>query len=366
MGKWRATLENMGIKKNFWENKRVFITGHTGFKGSWLAIWLKEMGANVCGYALRPNGQNYFFHKANVEKGLKNIYGNIVNFKRMSEVIETFKPEIAFHLAAQPLVPKGFSDPRTTYFTNIQGTVNFLDALRESKSIKTIIVVTTDKVYKNNENSIGFKETNELGGFDPYSSSKACSELITDAYRSSFFEKKNIGVATARAGNVIGGGDCSSDRLVPDIFKSVEFNTKLKIRDKNNIRPWQHVLEALRGYIVLAQSLYFDKSLSEPWNFGPKKKDCKKVEWIIAKFKKKFNFDFSVEKHNKIHESCVLKLDTSKSKSKLNWEPILSINDAINLTSDWYIKKFDGHTQDKIAIEQIYNYEKKVIDNYYA
>ena len=348
----------MAINSNFWKNKNVFITGHTGFKGSWLSMWLEHMGAKVTGYSLKPESSSCLFHKSKIGDRIKSIYGNVLNYKKLFESIDQAKPEILFHLAAQPLVSIGYEKPAKTFNTNIIGTVNVLEVLKYSESIKSVIIVTSDKVYKNTNNLKGYNENNILGGCDPYSSSKSCCELITESYRKSFFLKKKIGLATARAGNVIGGGDYSKDRLIPDIIKSVRKRENLQIRDKDNIRPWQFVLEALCGYLVLAQSLYKNIELSESWNFGPIPTDCKKVEWILNKFKKRFDFKSSFLPKNKMYETKMLKLDISKSKNKLNWQPIMSINEAVNFTSEWYEKKFKGNDEYEISLEQIKSYKR--------
>ena len=348
----------MAKNTNFWKNKNVFVTGHTGFKGSWLSIWLEYMGANVTGYSLKPKSSSCLFYKSDIGNRITSIYGDILNYKKLFKSIDHAKPEIFFHLAAQPLVSIGYKNPLKTFNTNIIGTVNVLEILKQSESIKSIIVVTSDKVYKNTNNFKGYNENNTIGGFDPYSSSKSCCELISETYRKSFFVKKNIGLATARAGNVIGGGDYSKDRLIPDIIKSIRKKKNLQIRDKNNIRPWQFVLEALCGYLVLAQSLHKNIGLSDSWNFGPKSTDCKKVEWIVKKFRKKFDFQFSYLAENSMHETKLLKLDISKSKRKLNWQPIISINKAVNYTSEWYEKKLKGSNEYEISLEQIKSYKK--------
>ena len=232
------------MKKNFWKDRKVFITGHSGFKGSWLTLWLKNLGAKVCGYSLKPQKKSLFY-EANIANGIESNFENILNFKKLSEKINKFSPEIVFHLAAQPLVKPSYKNPRKTFSTNIFGTINVLESIRNCKSIKSIVIVTTDKVYENNDSKIGYSEEDVLGGYDPYSSSKACCEIITNSYRSSFFENnlKPIGVATARAGNVIGGGDYSKFRLIPDLFNSIENKTVLKIRNIYSVRPWQHVME---------------------------------------------------------------------------------------------------------------------------
>ena len=353
------------MKKNFWKDKKVFITGHSGFKGSWLTLWLKNLGAKVCGYSLKPQKKSLFY-EANIANGIESNFENILNFKKLSEKINKFSPEIVFHLAAQPLVKPSYKNPRKTFSTNIFGTINVLESLRNCKSIKSIVIVTTDKVYENNDSKIGYSEEDVLGGYDPYSSSKACCEIITNSYRSSFFENnlKPIGVATARAGNVIGGGDYSKFRLIPDLFNSIENKTVLKIRNIYSVRPWQHVMEALKGYLCLAELLFYNnEKFSQAWNFGPMNSDCKNVKWVLDEFKKKWDFQIYLDTREEDHESQMLKLDISKSSKELNWNPILRINEAIHLTSDWFSKKSQGEFSENIISDQINLYEQKYIES---
>lgn len=358
-------MENLVMRPNFWKNKRVLITGHTGFKGSWLTLWLKSLGAEILGYALKPEGKQNLYLSAKVQKGIKSVFSDIQNFKKLKKTIDTFSPEIVFHLAAQALVKVSYSNPNETLSTNINGTINLLESLKNGKSIKSIVIVTSDKVYEDKDWDWGYRENDSLGGFDPYSSSKACCEIITNSYRSSFFKnKKNkIGLATARAGNVIGGGDYSKYRLIPDIIRSIENKKILKIRNKYSTRPWQHVLEALRGYLYLAEQLYENpKKYSQAWNFGPDYGDCKEVDWVLKKFKKKFKFNTTSEnKNEKFHESNLLRLDISKSKRNLNWNPELTINEALNLTADWYHRISSGEISEKVTLEQINNYQEKIL-----
>ena len=353
------------MKKNFWNNKKVFITGHTGFKGSWLTLWLKKLGADVSGYSLKPKKKSLFVD-ANISNGIESNYENILNFRKLSNQIKKFSPEIVFHLAAQPLVKLSYNNPRKTYSTNIFGTINLLESLKNCESVKSIIIVTTDKVYENRQTRRGYNETDMLGGYDPYSSSKACCEIITNSYRSSFFEKKgwSPGIATARAGNVIGGGDYSEFRLIPDLFKSIQNQKVLKIRNIKSIRPWQHVMEALKGYLRLAEQLYFNsEKFSEAWNFGPNKEGCKDVGWVLSQFRKNWNFSISHIQQNNVYESEMLKLDISKAIKELKWKPILSLNEAIDLTSEWFRKKFSGEFSENILLDQINSYEQKYIES---
>ena len=276
------------MNRNFWKGKKVFITGHTGFKGGWLSIWLAESGAEVTGYSLKPETNLSLFKSCSIEKKINSIIGDVRNEKKLKKTLLEARPDIVFHLASQPLVLKSYKKPVETYETNLMGTVNILNVLRDMSSVKAFINVTSDKCYANDENSKAFNENDAMGGYDPYSSSKACSELITAAYRSSFF-KNIVAIATARAGNVIGGGDWAENRIIPDFIKNIQQKQKLVIRNPESIRPWQFVLEPLNGYLMLAEKLFQNTvDYSESWNFGPNKKDDKTVEWLITKFDKEY------------------------------------------------------------------------------
>lgn len=360
---------NYGIKKhlgkfgkskvNFWHNKNVFITGHTGFKGSWLSIWLINLGANVYGYSLKPKKQSLFNNLELKNKLKKNIYGDIRDFNYLKKTIKNSKPEIVFHLAAQPLVIDSYHKPLETFDTNILGTANLLEACRNEWRIKSIVCITTDKCYKNKEWIYGYREVDELGGHDPYSSSKACAELVTSSYVNSFLKNK-INVATVRAGNVIGGGDWSANRIVPDIIKSYNLNKKLIVRNPNATRPWQHVLEPLSGYIKLARLLYKNKKYTGPWNFGPNIEDNMTVNDVVKIFQKEFSFSkkFKVKllkKQQKMHEANLLMLDISKSKKFLNWKPKWNCNYAVKKIVEWnkfYLQK----KASEITLKQIKEY----------
>tara|TARA_B100001996_G_scaffold135846_1_gene103428 strand:+ start:1937 stop:2992 length:1056 start_codon:yes stop_codon:yes gene_type:complete len=349
------------MNKKFWKNKKVFITGHTGFKGSWLSIWLNELGAKVTGYSLKPQTQPSLFETCLISKKVNSFIGDIRDYKKLKEKISLAKPDIIIHMAAQALVLDSYEDPMKTYQTNLMGTVNILNAIRDISSIKVLINVTSDKCYENNDDFRAFKEDAPMGGFDPYSSSKACSELITAAYRTSFF-KNNVAIATARAGNVIGGGDWASNRIIPDFIKEAHQNRKLSIRNPKAIRPWQFILEPLSGYLILAEKLFqkgFD--YAESWNFGPNDQGDKSVEWLISNFDKEYNgkknFKILLNKST-AYESNYLKLDCSKSLKRLNWAPKLNIEKSISMTCDWY-KNFYKKDLDmySFTIEQIKQYE---------
>jgi len=325
----------------FWKNKKVLIVGHTGFKGSWLTILLHYLGAKVYGYSLKPEKNNFIFKKLNLNKILEINYFGDINSDKLKIFIKNIKPEIVINLAAQSLVRKSYKKPIETYKTNLIGAIKLLYACRNVSSIKSILMITTDKVYKNKERNVSYKETDELGGFDPYSSSKAASEIAISSFQESYFNKKKQAfIAIARAGNIIGGGDWSEDRLLPDIIKSYYNKKKLIIRFPNAIRPWQHVLEPLYGYLILCENLYKKKpNTIGSWNFGPNNKKIFTVRKLIKEINlyKNLEIKLVISKKNILHENKILKLNNSKAKNKLNWRPILSSREMISLTIDWYL-----------------------------
>ena len=329
----------------FWQGKRVLITGHTGFKGSWLAFWLKMLGAEVSGYALAPETEPNLFDNLKLENQINSMIGDIRDLEKFAAALDEFQPEIVFHLAAQSLVRKSYKQPVETYQTNVIGTVNVLEAIRRAASVKAAVIITTDKVYENNEWHWAYRENERLGGFDPYSNSKACAELAVSAYRNSFFAENECLIATARAGNVIGGGDWSEDRLLPDVFRFLIFDKPLVIRYPNAVRPWQHVLEPLAGYMKLAEKLYAgEKSFGDAWNFGSSEADAKSVGWILEKIKNIWNapVHWQIEQTKQPHEAGLLKLDSTKAKTTLGWQPVLNITQAIDLTAEWFKNFKDG------------------------
>jgi len=349
------------MNKIFWKGKKVLITGHTGFKGSWLSIWLAESGARVTGYSLKPETNPSLFKSCLIDKKINSVIGDIRDGEKLKKTILDAQPDIVFHLASQAIVLQSYENPVETYETNLMGTVNILNAIRDAPSVKAFINVTSDKCYANDENLKAFNESDPLGGYDPYSSSKACSELITAAYRSSYF-KDSVAIATARAGNVIGGGDWAENRIIPDFIKKINQKQKLTIRNPESIRPWQFVLEPLSGYLRLAENLFTEGSkYAESWNFGPGNQDDKSVQWLISKFDKEYGGgeNFEIEfKNNLPYEAGYLKLDCSKSIKKLKWEPKLSIEQSISMTASWY-KNFysdnlDMHT---FSVDQIKQFE---------
>ncbi len=350
---------------NIYQGKKVLITGHTGFKGSWLSIWLQKLGAEVIGFALDPIREEDNFVLSGISNKLKDIRGDIRNREKLFEVFETEKPEIAFHLAAQALVMDGYNDPVTTYETNTMGTVNVLEAIRNSDSARTAIFITTDKVYENKEWIWPYRETEPMGGYDPYSSSKGAAELIIASYRNSFFkpdkyDQHRKAIASVRAGNVIGGGDWANNRIVPDCIKALEKELPVTIRNPSATRPWQHVLEPLGAYLLLGAKMMIDpQKYAEAWNFGPGTENTINVETLVnavikAYGKGEWN-DISDSKA--FHEAKLLALDINKAKYRLNWKPVLNFQETINFTIDWY-KNYKQKNVFDLCLNQIEEYTK--------
>jgi len=339
------------MNADFWKNKKVLITGHTGFKGSWLCTWLQFLNAEVCGYSLDAPTTPNNFTESKVSSQMLSILDDTRNRDAIFRIVNTFQPEIIFHLAAQPLVIESYKDPFTTYETNVMGTLNVLDAARQCNSVKAIVNITTDKCYENKEWPYPYRENEPMGGYDPYSSSKGCSELLTSAYRRSF----NLPLASARAGNVIGGGDWAQDRIVPDALKAFGKNEELIVRYPDAIRPWQHVLEPLSGYMVLAENLYNNKEFADGWNFGPFDEDAKPVKDILNYMTYKWgnNVTWTHDKQEHLHEAHYLKLDISKAKTYLNWRPRWRLEQALNATIEWHKAWLKGEDMRKVSIMQI-------------
>lgn len=328
---------------DFWQNKRVFLTGHTGFKGSWLSLWLQELGAEVVGFSTAPPSQPNLFERVNIAAGMTSIIGDVRDLATLQSAVTNAQPDIALHLAAQPLVRYSYTNPIETYTTNVMGTVNFLESVRHTPSVRSAVVITTDKCYKNKEWAWGYREDEEMGGYDPYSNSKACAELVTAAYRDSYLSSPTQGfstaVASARAGNVIGGGDWAADRLIPDVVRAISDRRPVLIRYPNSIRPWQHVLEPLSGYLTLAEKLWFEGSLyAEGWNFGPDDRDARSVEWVVNTITSLWGdgASWTTDNANHPHEAKYLKLDCSKAKQRLQWYPQLSLEQALQWTVELY------------------------------
>jgi len=356
-------VENIDKIKKFWSKKKVFITGHTGFKGSWLCIILNYLNSTVDGFSLKPKKNSLFF-KSKISKNLRsNTYANINDIKRLKKSITKSKPEIIFHLAAQPLVLESYKSPLETFTTNMIGTLNLLECIRKVKSVKSVVIITTDKVYKIRKKNINYNELDELGGFDPYSASKVGAEIIVDSYIKSFFKKSSLKdkISTARAGNVIGGGDFSKNRLVPDIISAINNNTKINIRNPYNIRPWQHVLDPLTGYLILAEKQFTNKikNKGHAWNFGPTKNSFKKVIDIINYIKRFKSFNYTLKKNNDFKETNVLKLNSVKAENKLNWISKWSLNESLTKTLEWNKSIKKGVSAKEICENQFLMYINK-------
>lgn len=360
-------MENLGIRKvdpAFWKGKRVFVTGHTGFKGSWLCIWLNQMEAEVKGYALRPSTNPALFELAGIQELIFNEFGNIQDFDQVKKSMMDFDPHILIHMAAQPLVRLSYKEPVDTYMTNVIGTVNVLEAARFCKNLKSIVSVTTDKCYENKEWIWAYRENEPMGGHDPYSSSKGCAELVTAAYRKSFFfEEGTPALASARSGNVIGGGDWATDRLVPDALRAFNNGQTVTIRNPLAIRPWQHVLEPLSGYLILAENLFLNgHKYADAWNFGPDDGDCKNVKWILDQMVNIWgeNASWKLDKNPQPHEATFLKLDCSKAKTFLKWEPKWSIKTVLKRIHDWNRVFLTNGDLRKKCIEEINDYNNGI------
>ena len=328
----------------FWQKRKVFLTGHTGFKGSWLSLWLEQLGAVTRGFALAPLTEPSLFAAANVARGIESIEGNICDLRALQSAVHSFQPEVVLHLAAQPLVRASYQDPVGTYAANVLGTANLLEAVRGCDSVRAVVIITTDKCYENKEWLWAYRENDRLGGHDPYSSSKACAELVVASYRNSFFAPERyaqhgVALASARAGNVIGGGDWAQDRLIPDIMRGLARGETVRIRNPRAVRPWQHVLEPLRGYLSLAQRLVQDGPLyGEAWNFGPEYSDARPVQWIVEHLAANWGADacWQVDADEHPHEAQMLKLDWTKAAERLGWHPALPLEQALQITADWY------------------------------
>ena len=348
------------VSASFWKDKKVFLTGHTGFKGSWLSLWLQSMGAVVKGYSLAPPTDPSLFLVADIGSNMESEIGDIRDLAQLKGSMLAFDPAILIHMAAQPLVRRSYLEPVDTYTTNVIGTVNVLEAARACPNLKAIVSVTTDKCYENKEWAWGYRENEPMGGHDPYSSSKGCAELVTAAYRNSFFNSKDMAaLATARAGNVIGGGDWADDRLLPDILKAFENSKSVTVRNPLSTRPWQHVLEPLSGYLVLAEHLYnHGQEYAQPWNFGPKEEDCKPVNWILDKMVATWGEGarWELDKNNNPHEAGFLKLDCSKAASRLNWQPKWNLEYTLNLIVNWHKHWSNGENMREQCLKEITNY----------
>jgi len=356
-----GSMEDM--VESFWKNKKVFLTGHTGFKGSWMSLWLLKAGANLTGYSLGLPSTPSLFEELKISKDMNSIFADIRDLENLKREVKVAQPEIIIHMAAQPLVRYSYAEPVETYMTNVMGTVHLFEAARKAGSVKTVLNVTSDKCYENLEREEGYKEHEAMGGNDPYSNSKGCAELVTHAYRQSFFKKEGLLLASGRAGNVIGGGDWADDRLVPDIIRSVIKNETLVIRSPKSIRPWQHVLEPVGGYLHLAEMLHNGgEKYAEGFNFGPSKEDHCDVENIILKMNKvwsgKIRYEI-VQSQSNPHEAKLLTLDCEKAREKLNWQPRWNLNLALQKTVEWNeLRLKDISSVKDVTLKQISEYQQ--------
>jgi CDP-glucose 4,6-dehydratase len=362
-------MEDVGVSEitmdGFWQRKKVFITGHTGFKGSWLSLWLQSMGADVMGYALPPVTDPSLFELTGLGKRIRSVFGDIRDLQLLRDTYEGFRPDVVLHLAAQAVVRASYRDPVGTYATNVMGTVNMLETVRLAGHARVVVNVTSDKCYENREWAWGYRENEPMGGYDPYSSSKGCSELVTSAYRRCFFSRSTaantVGIASGRAGNVIGGGDWGEDRLIPDCIRALVKGQSIIIRNPTSIRPWQHVLEPLSGYLLLAEKLWNDPSLySEGWNFGPHTEDARPVGLIADAVTRAWGAGakwIDVSAPGQPHEADYLKLDSTLARTRLGWEPKLGLEETLNWVVDWYQRYENGESALALTQEQISMYQ---------
>ena len=357
------------MNPSFWRGKRVFLTGHTGFKGGWLSLWLQQLGADLTGYALHPPTQPNLFEKARVGEGMTSVIGDIRDGAKLMAVMRDSAPDIVIHMAAQPLVRHSYIDPVETYSTNVMGTVHFLEAVRQCANARAVVNVTTDKCYENREWLWPYRENDAMGGYDPYSSSKGCAELVTAAYRNSYFNAKSqaqnqLALASARAGNVIGGGDWTEDRLVPDILRAFSRGEPVMIRNPHAVRPWQHVLEPLRGYLMLAERLFSEgATFADAFNFGPCEDDARAVEWVVRQLATKWGGPavWRLDGANHPHEASLLRLDISKAAFQLAWRPVLNLDEGLQLTLDWARANLEGQDMHAYTNVQINDYQARVV-----
>lgn len=352
------------MSQGFWKGKKVLLTGHTGFKGSWLSMWLQKLNVNLIGFSKSIPTRPSLFELANVKDGMTSIMGDICDFNHVEDVIKEHHPEIIIHMAAQSLVHESYKNPIETYATNVLGTVNLLEAVRRAGKVHVVINVTSDKCYENRGTKVGYNENDPMGGYDPYSSSKGCAELVTSSFRNSFFNpeaytKHGVALASVRAGNVIGGGDWATDRLIPDIIRGVFAHQTIKIRNPDAIRPWQYVLEPLNGYLLLIEKLWdHEPDYMEGWNFGPDDEGIKPVSWIVEKFTRLWgdNLRWELDDMNHKHEADYLKLDCTKAKVKLKWLPKINLELALKFTVEWYKQYEQKNDMRKFTEEQINNF----------
>lgn len=357
-------------KLSFFKGKKVLVTGHTGFKGSWLSLWLQELGADVVGVSLDPPSTPSLYEQAHIADGMISLREDIRNLDKIKDIFKAHQPQIIFHLAAQPLVRYSYREPVETYATNVMGTLHVLEAIRTIKSVRSAVMITTDKCYNNKEWELGYRENDPMGGHDPYSSSKGCAELLIASYRDSYFPiqdyaQHQTAIASVRAGNVIGGGDWAEERLIPDIIRAIENNETVQIRNPNAIRPWQHVLEPLAGYLQLAEKLSSDgMKFAEAWNFGPNEEDAKSVDWIVKEMAQMWGegASWNIDKGDHPHEANYLKLDCSKVKTHLDWHPQWNLQTTLDQIIKWHKSHSNGDTMRDVCMEQISQYTDKEIE----
>lgn len=350
------------FNKDFYKGKNVLVTGHTGFKGSWLCKILTECGANVYGYSLQPPTEPSLYNLLNIDNEINSTIGDIRDLEALRKVFDLAQPEIVLHLAAQPIVRASYDDPVYTYSTNVMGTVNIMECVRESKTVKSFLNVTTDKVYKNNEWCWGYREDEPLDGFDPYSNSKSCSELVTHSYKNSFFADGRIAISTARAGNVIGGGDFAPDRIIPDCVRSAKDKKDIIVRNPYSTRPYQHVLEPLCAYLLIAEMQYNNPSLADSYNVGPDECDCVTTGNIVDMFVKYYGEGMkwvNIAEENAPHEANFLKLDCSKLKAAMQWKPVWNIEKALEKTVEWSKAYINGENVAEVTNKQIREFLSK-------
>jgi CDP-glucose 4,6-dehydratase len=360
----QSAVEGMGLNLTFWNCRRVFVTGHSGFKGGWLSLWLQQLGAQVTGYALQPPTNPSLFEVAQVAQGMTSIIGDIRDGIMLANAMQQAAPDIVFHMAAQPLVRRSYVDPFETYSTNVMGTVHLLEAVRQTPTVRAVVNITSDKCYENREWVWGYRENDSIGGFDPYSSSKGCAELVTAAYRNSFFNSEkysehHVALATGRAGNVIGGGDWAEDRLIPDILRAIQNGKSITIRNPRATRPWQHVLEPLSGYLALGENLYTRGSaFAEAFNFGPAEEDAKPVQWIVEQLTRRWGHGaaWHIDGGTHPHEAHCLKLDCSKARAMLSWSPRWHLDQTLQAVIDWHKSHQSSQNMRDVCLQQINDY----------
>ena len=355
-------MEGLGVNPDFWKGRKVLLTGHTGFKGSWLSLWLADLGAQLSGFALQPPTQPSLFEQARVDEIMESHIGDIRDYSQLLDRMQAAAPEIVIHMAAQPLVRYSYAHPIETYATNVMGTVHLLEAARAVPTVRAVLVITSDKCYENREWFWGYREDEPMGGYDPYSSSKGCAELVTSAYRRSYFGPagRQLAVASARAGNVIGGGDWAEGRLIPDMLRGFAAQQPVVVRNPLAVRPWQHVLEPLAGYLTLAQALVEQGlAVSEAWNFGPADDDVHSVQWIADCMVALWGGDarWKLDRAAQPHEAAHLKLDSSKARARLGWRPRWALEAAMRRIVEWQHAMLDGADMRQVTLNQIRDYQ---------